>query len=256
MLTRAIVRPPAENFGDGLTKSGLGTPNLALALHQHAAYCAMLERCGLVLTRLPADANFPDSTFVEDTAVLTPRGAVITRPGAPSRTAEIHTMRPVLEATFDHVHSIDGPGTLDGGDVCQAGKHFFIGLTARTNRHGAEQLAGILAGWGFTSTLVDVPALTGVLHLKSALSYLGDRRLVATPEIAGFEGFRDYETVRVEPPEAYAANVLRVVERVIMAAGNPRLESAIRALGYPVVTLDMSEFRKMDGALTCLSLCF
>src|SRR5687767_10719582 len=144
MFTKAIVRPPAPNFSEGLTTVGpkdeLGRPQFERALEQHAAYCAALENCGLTLMRLEPDPNYPDSSFVEDTAILTERlddgstmRAVITRPGATSRRGEVIQMQAVLTEFCSDVLSIEEPGTLDGGDVCQAGNHFFIGLSERTN---------------------------------------------------------------------------------------------------------------------------
>ena len=256
MFSRAIVRPPAASLATGLTSASLGAPDVDKALQQHALYCAALEQCDLTLTRLPPDADFPDSTFVEDTAIVTSCTAILTRPGAPSRQGEVAAIAKIVPQFYSTIRSIVAPGTVDGGDICQAGDHFFIGLSARTNPEGARQLAAILAEEGFTFITVDIRGIDGILHLKSGLSYLGDGRLVLIDALARHAMFRDYEIVRVDPDESYAANCLRVNDQVILAAGFPRFEAAIRKLGYPVITLDMSEFRKMDGALTCLSLRF
>jgi len=256
MFSRAIVRPPAATFASGLTSASFGKPDFALALQQHALYCAALEQCDLTLTHLPADAEFPDSTFVEDTAIVTPFMAIVTRPGAPSRQGETASMAATLAQFYSSVHAIVAPGTVDAGDICQAEDHFFIGISARTNEAGARQLAAILAEEGYTFVTVDVRGIEGVLHLKSGISYLGDGRLVLIDALARHATFRDYEIIRVDREESYAANCLRVNDQVILAAGFPQFESAVRALGYPVIALDMSEFRKMDGALTCLSLRF
>jgi len=256
MFSRAIVRPPAATFASGLTSASLGKPDFALALQQHALYCAALEQCDLTLTHLPADAEFPDSTFVEDTAIVTPFMAIVTRPGAPSRQGETASMAATLAQFYSSVHAIVAPGTVDAGDICQAEDHFFIGISARTNEAGARQLAAILAEEGYTFVTVDVRGIEGVLHLKSGISYLGDGRLVLIDALARHATFRDYEIIRVDREESYAANCLRVNDQVILAAGFPQFESAVRALGYPVIALDMSEFRKMDGGLSCLSLRF
>src|ERR1041384_3850280 len=144
MFTKAIVRPPCANFAAGLTRVDLGAPDLERAVIQHEAYCQTLESCGVNLIRLAADEDHPDSTFVEDTAGLTARGAVITRLGAPSRRAETKPITSELRNYFANVHLIEEPGTVDGGDICEAGEHFFIGLSLRTNEHGARQLAGFL----------------------------------------------------------------------------------------------------------------
>jgi dimethylargininase len=255
-FTRAIVRAPADTFAAGLTHAAFGLPDLDKARAQHARYCATLEACGVELTRLDADAEFPDSTFVEDTAIVTRDFAVRTRPGAAAREGEAARIEPVLRKSFDRVHAIQTPGTLDGGDVCQAGTHFFIGLSGRTNEHGAAQLAALLESEGYTASTVDMRAIGGILHLKSGISYLGDNRLALMDALAGHAAFEGYEIVPVAAQETYAANFLRINARVIIAAGFARFERAVRALGYDTIALDMSEFRKMDGALSCLSLRF
>jgi dimethylargininase len=263
MFTRAIVRPPAPNFAEGLTTAALGKPDYELALRQHGAYCAALERCGLRLFRLEADPNFPDSTFVEDVAVLTEHCAILTRPGALSRRGEVASMRPVVRNLFASVQEIQSPGTLDGGDVCQADDHFFIGVSARTNESGAAQLAEILQSLGYGSTCVDMESVPGavatgsLLHLKSGLAYLGDNRLVITHALSDRPEFAGYEPIHVNADEQYGANSVRVInDYVLVAAGNPQLEKELRGLGYQIIALDMSEFQKMDGGLSCLSLRF
>jgi len=255
MFTRAIVRPPSANFAAGLTHAGLGKPDLARAKEQHARYCAALEQCGLALTHLPDDEH-PDSTFVEDTAVVTERAAILTNPGAPSRRGEVAAIAAALPAFFTRIHRIAMPGTLDGGDVCQADDHFFIGLSERTNDNGARQLAEFLSQEGYGSSVVDIGGVHGLLHLKSGISWLGDGRLVLIEALAGRAEFQGYDIVRVAPEEEYAANFLRLGDHVVVSAGHPRFEARVRGFGYPVIALDMSEFRKMDGALSCLSLRF
>ena len=259
MFSRAIVCLPSSNFAEGLTTSGLPAPDYALAVKQHEAYCQALEELGLNVIQLPADDRYPDSTFVEDTAVVTDRGAVLTRPGAPSRRGEVDAIRSALAEFYSDLHSIDGPGTLDAGDVCQAGDHFFIGLSDRTNEHGATQLANIMLALGYTSTLVDITRLnptTPLLHLKSGLAYLGRKRLVVNDALGDRDEFSDFEVIHLENAEAYAANCLTFDKSVLVAAGYPRYESQLQQLGYRTIALDMSEFQKMDGGLSCLSLRF
>ena len=255
-FTRAIVRPPAATFASGLTHAGLGAPDLDQALSQHAAYCAALQACGLQVTRLAPETEFPDSTFVEDTAIVTRDFAIFTRPGAASRAGEVARIEPALYAVFDRVHAIETPGTVDGGDICQAGAHFFIGLSGRTNEAGAQQLAALLAAEGYTASIVDIRGVRGILHLKSGISYFGDQRLALIGALADHPAFHGYEIVRLTPEEEYSANFLRINGHLIVSAGFPQFESAVRALGYDTIALDMSEFRKMDGALSCLSLRF
>jgi dimethylargininase len=256
VFQRAIIRPPGSNFVGGLTTAGLGLPVYAAALQQHEQYCMALKQCGLALTRLEPDPDYPDSTFVEDTAVLTARTAVLARPGAPSRMGEAAQMRDVLTQFCPDLQSIHPPGTLDGGDICEAGEHFFIGISERTNETGAEQLAALLMRAGYTSSYVDIRRMSELLHLKSGLAYLGDRRLAVVAGLASREAFRDYDLVCPQAGEEYAANCLHVNDHLLIAAGYPAFETLMRDLGYKVIVLEMSEFRKMDGGLTCLSLRF
>jgi dimethylargininase len=256
MFTRAIVRPPAPNFSQGLTTAGLGVPDYELALKQHEAYCDALAQCGLTTTKLEPDPNYPDSTFVEDTAILTKHGAVLARPGAPSRGGEVASMRRQLTDFFPKLASIEAPGTVDGGDVCEAGNHFFIGLSERSNGAGARQLAELLAPFGYTSSSVDIRNIDGLLHLKSGLASLGDNRLAVVDALAGRAEFAGFDLVVVTAKETYAANCVRVNDHILVAAGFPAFERTLGGLGYQTIALEMSEFQKMDGGLSCLSLRF
>jgi dimethylargininase len=256
VFTHAIVRTPGTNFALGLTSVDLGVPVYEQVLAQHARYCDALLACGLAMTTLPEDLDHPDSTFVEDTAVLTGRGAVLTRPGAGSREGEVGAMRPVLRGLFPDLMEIEAPGTVDGGDTCEVENHFLIGLSSRTNEEGARQLGERLARRGYTSSVVDVREMNNILHLKSGVSYIGNNTLVVMEEMAGWEAFAEYELIRVGEDESYAANCVRVNERVLVPAGHPRLTAELTARGFRPLLLDISEFRKMDGGLSCLSLRF
>ena len=256
MFRHAIVRPPGPNFADGLTTVNLGTPSFEKALAQHELHCQALAGCGLALTRLPADLRHPDSTFVEDTAVLTPRGAILARPGAESRAGEVVGIEAALAPFFPTFERIVAPGTLDGGDICEAGDHFFIGVSRRTNPEGAQQLARLLAWKGFTSTLIDIREIDSILHLKSGIAWISERTLVVIEELASDPALAGWDLLRVDPAEAYAANCVRVNEAILVAAGFPRVEKTLKALGLRTIPLDMSEFQKMDGGLSCLSLRF
>lgn len=258
---QAIVRRPGANFADGLTTVDFGAPNLELVVEQWEAYCVALRRCGLVLTELGADLKHPDSTFVEDAAVLTEHGAMLTRPGAASRLGEVAAIAPVVRGFYPEAAEILEPGTLDGGDICEAGRHFFLGISLRTNEYGAKQLAAHLAKEGFTSSLVDVRGMTSILHLKSGISYIGpgpagEATLVVMEEMADWPAFADYDLLRVPEEESYAANCVRVNDRVLVAEGYPQTTEELRRRGFDPLVLDMSEFRKMDGGLSCLSLRF
>ncbi|MGH9931267.1 MAG: dimethylarginine dimethylaminohydrolase family protein [Pyrinomonadaceae bacterium] len=268
MSSRAIVRPPGANYADGLTRFDLGVADYALALRQHALYCQTLEMCGLKLTRLEADKRYPDSTFIEDTAVIVralpevlasaPDAvapvAILTRPGAASRLGEVQSTKVILSKFSFQMHSIQEPGTLDGGDICEAGNHFFIGISERTNEAGAQQLADLLTFYGYTSCFVDIRAAKNILHLKSGMAYLGDNRMVVIDAVTNRSEFQGYELVRVSTEEEYAANCVRVNANVLIAAGYPGFARTLANLGYKTIALEMSEFQKMDGGLSCLSL--
>lgn len=256
MFCRAIVRPPAENFAEGLTSAELGEPDLARALVQHAAYCQALETCGLEVFPLPPDREHPDSTFVEDTAVLTRHSAILCRPGARTRLGEVDGVRAAIQRLYSVVHEITAPGTLDGGDICEAGSHFFIGISQRTNEVGASQLARFLAADGYTSTMVDIRRMQSILHLKSGIAYLKDNDLVVMEELSGREEFAGYNLICVTVEETYACNCVLVNGWVLVPAGFANLNSALERRGYKTLALEMSEFQKMDGGLSCLSLRF
>lgn len=256
MFTRAIVRPPSDNFADGLTSVDLGAPVFEKALAQHRAYCEALIRCGLTLIELEADPAYPDSTFVEDTAIVTENCAVITNPGAESRKGEVVSIVETLSKFYDRLDRVQPPGTVDGGDVCQIGSHFLIGISERTNREGAEQLSGFLNAESYTSSHVDVRGTKGLLHLKSGITFIGENRLIVADSLLGQPEFGGYEIVRVPAGEEYAANCIRVNDYVLFAAGFPKLKTELEKLGYNLIELEMSEFEKMDGGLSCLSLRF
>jgi dimethylargininase len=254
--TRAIVCPPSATFADGLTSVSLGLPAIAKAIEQHWAYRRALESAGLAIIALDPDDEYPDSTFVEDTAVLTPDRAVITRPGASSRKGEADRMAEILSVHYKTIDVIRPPGTLDGGDVCQIEDRFMIGISDRTNEDGARQLRGYLAAEGFGSVFVDVRSVDQILHLKSGVAYLGDNRLLAIESLSKKIPSDGLEIIIVPSGEEYGANCVRVNDHLLMPAGCPRLQTILNGLEYHSVELEMSEFRKMDGGLSCLSLRF
>lgn len=253
MFTNAIVRQPCARMTEGLSEAGLGKPDHQLALAQHAAYVRALEACGVRVDVLPPDDAFPDSTFVEDTAVLLPGVAVVARPGAPSRTAEAAAMAPELARRFARVERIMAPGTLDGGDVMAVDGHYYVGLSRRSNREGATQLIAILRRHGLDGSAVP---LERVLHLKTGVAYLDHGLMVVSGEFTGRGEFQGFEQVVVDDDEAAGANCILVNGTVIMAAGHPKLQAGLEALGYRTAPLDLSEFRKLDGGASCLSLRF
>ncbi len=256
LLTKAIVRTPGPNFAEGLTTATLGPPNLAVAQQQHEQYCRALESCGLTIIHLEPDGQHPDSTFVEDTAVLTPARAILTNPGAESRRGEVATIQEPLSRYFRTIERIEPPGTVDGGDICEAGETIFIGVSARTNEEGARQLSLHLQKDGLKTVVVDIRAMGGILHLKSGLAYLGGHQLAVIDNLFDHEAFGHYQKIRIHPAEEYAANCIHINGSLIIPDGYPRTRKAVQNLGYHVLALNMSEFQKMDGGLSCLSLRF
>lgn len=260
-FTHAIVRRPSHSVIDGLTGSPeLGKPDYRLALEQHDAYVGALQDAGVEVTVLPALEDYPDSVFVEDTAVITPKGAVIDLPATPSRHDEASLMEPTIREFFDdaQVRHITAPGTLEGGDVMMVDDHYYVGRSKRTNDEGFRQFAGYLAEWGMTAEQV---AVEHILHLKTGGTYVEDGNLLVSGEFRQAKAYRrgQFRNVfEVSDEEAYGSDCVRINDKVIMAAGYPTVEAQLRAwgkeFGYDVITVEMSEFRKIDGSITCLSL--
>jgi len=253
MFTQAIVRRPCPAVINGLTSSKLGKPDFQLALKQHIQYVKTLMACGLKVHILEPDNNFPDSIFVEDTALLTPYCAIIMNPGAPSRKGETKEIATLLGKYFPYIEMIDSPATADAGDVMMVGSHYYIGLSERTNEEGAKQMIEILENYNLSGSLI---ALKDVLHLKTGLSYLENNNLLATREFVNKKEFNDFRIIPVEDDESYAANSIWVNDRVIMPSGYPNTQQAVKEAGYKILTVNTSEFRKIDGGVSCLSLRF
>ena len=253
MFTRAIVKSPCRNMIRGITSSGMGQPDYETALEQHRRYIRLLESCGLAVTVLPPDENFPDSTFIEDACLITPECAVLTRPGALSRREEPNHILDIISNTGLPVESITAPGTLDAGDIMMVGSHYYIGLSDRTSKTGADMLIDILDKYGLTGSTVE---LTSVLHLKTGISYLEQETFLACGEFLEKPDFKRFILLPVPPEEAYAANSVRINDWVIVPDGFEITAGMIQNAGFGVKTVDVSEFRKLDGGLSCLSLRF
>jgi dimethylargininase len=253
LFTHGIVRTPGSSLVDGLTTAGLGLPNYELALQQHAQYIQALQACGLQVRVLEPDEAFPDSTFVEDIALLTPHCAILTNPGAPSRQGETGSILPVLEAYYTNIEIVQPPGTVEAGDIMMVGSHYYIGLSARTNLAGARQVIGFLQKYGLSGSHVK---LKKVLHLKTGVAYLEHNNLVACGEFLNNPVFQKFNLIPIDPDESYAANCVWINDRVMIPAGYPKARKAIEEAGYTTIQLQVSEFRKLDGGLSCLSLRF
>ena len=226
--------------------------DLARARAQHAAYAELLRALGLEVVELPADAALPDCCFVEDVAVVLDEVALVTRLGAASRRGETAAVEVAL-ARYRPIERTRAPATLEGGDVLRVGRRLFVGRSSRTNAAGVERLAQVAGPLGYRVVPV---AVTGCLHLKSAVTGLDDERVLvnrAWLDPAPFEGL---ELVDVAAGEPGAANVLAVAGHVVVHPGFPRTLERVAALGYAVRPLDVSEFLKAEAALTCKSLLF
>lgn len=253
MFTRALVRTPARSLVDGLTTANLGKPKHHKALEQHTAYIDALQACGVEVTVLPPLEDFPDSCFIEDVALLTPRCAIITRPGAPSRRGETIGMREVLSQYYDTVEGVQPPGILEGGDVMMVGSHFYIGISERTNAEGASQVIDLLGKYDLSGSTIP---LREILHLKTGVAYLEENTLAACGEMLSREEFSSFKILPVPEEESYAANSIWVNGTVLVPAGFPRTSEIIREAGYSILEVEVSEFQKLDGGLSCLSLRF
>ena len=253
MFKNAIVRTPCKNIINGLTTSNLGIPNYENALIQHEHYVTALKNCGMEVIVLPADENYPDSTFVEDTALLTPHCAIISNPGAQSRKGEIIEMKNVIKQYYSIIEEITGEGTIEPGDVMAVGTHYYIGLSKRTNEKGADKLISILNKYGMTGSKIK---MSEMLHLKTRIAYLENNNLVACGEFINEPEFQKYNIIKIENHESYAANCIWVNRTVIIPKGYPKAKSDIESAGYTTYEVDTSEFEKIDGGLSCLSLRF
>jgi len=253
MFRNAIVCSPCPAIIDGITSANLGKPVYSLALEEHSKYVETLEHLGLKVQILPGKELLPDSTFIEDVALCTPFCAIIASLQAASRRDEITGMREVLTEYYRNIEEINLPATLESGDVMMVGSHYFIGISHRTNSEGADQLINILKKFGLTGSKVP---LKKMLHLKSGASYLENNNMLVYGEFIESKEFERFKRIIVDEDESYAANSLWINEKVIVPDGFPKTRRKIEKAGYDTIVLNVSEFRKIDGGLSCLSLRF
>ncbi|MBQ2691338.1 MAG: N(G),N(G)-dimethylarginine dimethylaminohydrolase [Clostridia bacterium] len=256
MFKNVIVRRPSRSLVDGITSAPeLGKPDYEKAIQQHDAYIEALKQCGVQVTVLEAMEEYPDSCFIEDDAVLTKKCAIITNPGAPSRNGEKEHIVEVIKKFYDEdkIAYIEAPGTLEGGDVMMVGDHFYVGRSARTNEEGIRQFIAILESFGLTGSEV---TLEKVLHLKTGVNYLENNTFLVAGEFVEKEEFKNAKQILIPDDEAYAANCIWVNDKVIVPSGFPKVAQAVKDAGYEVIITDTSEYRKLDGGLSCLSLRF
>ena len=250
-FTHAIVRKPARSVAAGLRAGGGPDPTYEGVASEHAAYCAALINAGVAVTILPALNEFPDSVFVEDPALVFPEGAILLRPGAKSRAGEAAELAPALRDKFETVLELD-EGFADGGDVLTTPERVLIGLSARTDKKGAEALTRLLAKLGKRSSIVETPR--DVLHFKTDCSLLDEETVLTTPRLSRsgvFKGFREFLTPAGEDA---AANALRVNDALFVGARFRRTITLLGNEGFPVVPLPVDEIGRIDAGLSCMSL--
>jgi dimethylargininase len=251
VLTIAVTRPVSPSIARcELTHLAREAIDVARACAQHAAYEAALAAAGCEVRPIEPAPDLPDAVFVEDAAIVLDELAVITRPGAASRRAELPSVARALAAVRP-LAFIEPPATLDGGDVLQVGRRLFVGLSARTGPEAVAQLRALLEPRGYSVRGIEV---RGCLHLKSAATAVADEVLLINPEWVDGGAFPGCQCVPVDPAEPFAANVLRVGSVVLCSAAAPRTRARLAADGFDVRVLDVSELAKAEGGLTCCSL--
>ncbi|MBT5073092.1 MAG: N(G),N(G)-dimethylarginine dimethylaminohydrolase [Kordiimonadaceae bacterium] len=253
MFKNAIVRKPCKAMIEGLSDADLGEPDFEKACAQHDDYIEALKECGLEVMVLEANEDYPDSCFVEDPALMTPHCAILTNPGAISRRGEVALIKDAVSSFYENVERIISPGFVEAGDIMMVGDHYYIGLSARTNQQGADQMIAILEKYGMTGSVV---TLSEVLHLKTGLGYLENNNLVACGEFLAKPEFQKYDIIEIDPQMSYSANSVWINATVLVPKGYSTTVQAIIKAGYAVREVNVSEYRKIDGGLSCLSLRF
>jgi dimethylargininase len=249
----AITREVSPAIGDcELTHLARQVIDVHVAQAQHRQYEECLAALGCEIHRLPAEPDLPDSVFVEDAAVVLDELAIVTRPGADARKPETVSIARALEP-YRKLCTIQAPGTMDGGDVLRIGKTIFVGLSSRTNQSAIEQMESFSRPYGYTVKCVKV---NDCLHLKSAVTQVAQDTLIIKLDWVDASAFGDMNLIEVDASESYGANALLVGKTVIYPTSFPRTRKQLKAHGIPVMTVDVSELAKAEGAVTCCSLVF
>ncbi|WP_122074733.1 arginine deiminase family protein [Pseudophaeobacter sp. EL27] len=253
-FSRAVTRRPAASIIDGLRATDMGTPSLEGMLSAHTQYVAALKSTGAEVIELEPLEAFPDAVFVEDTALCLPQGAVLMRPGAPSRMGEVAEMAPILRSCYEDVREISGPGHVEGGDVLVTAREVLVGRSERTDAAGVAELVEVLADWGHNLREVFTPP--GVLHFKTDCSLMDGETILSTKRLSASGCFEGYRILDVAEGEEAAANAIRFNNLVLCPAGFPRTAEMLDKAGFEVVQIDNSDCAKLDGGMSCLSLRF
>jgi dimethylargininase len=249
----ALIREVSSSINQcKLTHLNRQPINIDLAHRQHLEYERQLLKLGFKVIRLSEEPDLPDAVFVEDTAVVLDELAVITRPGAISRRKEIDSIATALKY-YRQLSFIEAPGHLEGGDVLMMDKHIYVGQSNRSNREGIRQFKAIVSKYGYR---VKAVPLSGCLHLKSAVTHIADDALLVNSDWVDPDLFTQYKVLEIDGSEPYAANALRVDEKVIYPLSYPKTSARIQQSGIRVINIDVSEFIKAEGAVTCCSILF
>ena len=247
----AITREVSPRFNECEITHIERTPiDLEVARAQHHEYVNALKKLGCVVLELPAEPDLPDSVFVEDTAFILPDVAIITRPGADSRKPETESIVRVL-SPYVKLIQLREPATVDGGDVLVLGKNIYVGRSTRSNEEAIQQLNKLLCDYGYTVLGVE---LHDCLHLKSGVTRVDDKTLLINRNWVGTHHFEGFDWIEVDPTEPFAANCLPIGESIIFPIAFPRTRLKLEERGYQVITVDVSELAKAEGAVTCCSL--
>jgi len=253
-FSHAIVRTPGRSSVNGLRAVEAGTLDYDLFRQHHRDYIRVLRETGANVTILPADEAYPDGVFVEDAALCLHEAAIIMRPGAPTRLGEANLMEPVLSSVYSTVLTINGPGDIEGGDILTTESEILVGLSARTNQAGVDELDSLVSPLGYGVRVVATPQ--DILHFKTDCSLLDDTTILSTPKLAATGCFDGYDVIHTADGESACANTIRFNEFVIMPEGFPETASRLVASGYTVRSVGNSEAAKIDGGMSCLSLRF
>lgn len=250
----AVTRAPSAAIVDGLRAADIGTPSLEQMLKDHAHYVATLRETGANVVELPPLADYADATFVEDTALCLPQGAIMMRPGAPSRMGEVEHMEPTMQKLCKEVRHIKGPGHIEGGDILVTDREVLVGRSDRTDAAGVAELREILTEWGHELREVFTPE--GVLHFKTDCSLLNGDTILTTRRLAASGCFEAYNLIYTADGEEAAANSIRFNDYILAPAGFPKTAQTLRDAGFDVHEINNTECAKLDGGMSCLSLRF
>lgn len=251
-FSHCIVRSPSPSVTEGLRAVDIGAPDFTHLKSEHQAYVMAMAAAGVKVDTLPSLPEFPDSMFVEDPAFTFPNGAILLRPGAPTRRHEVSYITPALQQQFETLLELPEPGCVEGGDVLRTPSRVLIGLSERTNLEGATALLTCLEKLGLKGEIVQTPP--DVLHFKTDCSLLDEQTVFTTRRLAASGIFEGFKTIFVPENEEAAANALRVNDVVMIGAQFARSIDLLDGLGYKLVPLETREIGKVDAGLSCMSL--